>query len=102
MGSSRLRAIDSPRSDWLGVSEVSFAGMRLCGYTLTELDLPMYTKAKKDLLRMLARASIAQTLRGTRWGGGACMQSSKKCFVASVEDWSVSGMNVTAELLEDR
>jgi hypothetical protein len=64
VGSSRLRAIDSPRSDWLCVSEVQyFADHRLRGY---KAYLPMYTKARKDLLRMLARASIAQTLRGTR------------------------------------
>lgn len=53
--------------DWLGVSEVSFADVRLRGYAATRREgSPMYTKARKDLLRMLARASIAQTLRGTR------------------------------------
>lgn len=96
--SSRLRAIDRPRSDWLCVSEVCIAGSaaaRLHGYKAC--SLPMYTKAMKDLLRMLARASVAQTLRGTRCGGGACMQSSKKCLAASVSDGMVSRMDLTRQ-----
>jgi hypothetical protein len=37
VGSSRLRASDSPRSDWLGVSEVCLLRVRLCGYAATTL-----------------------------------------------------------------
>jgi hypothetical protein len=35
VGSSRLRASDSPRSDWLDVSEVCLLG---CGYAATRLQ----------------------------------------------------------------
>jgi hypothetical protein len=95
--SSRFRASDSPKSDWLCVSEVLLAvcaAARLHGYKAC--SLPMYTKAMKDLLRMLARASVAQTLRGTRCGGGACMQSSKKCLAASVSNGMVSRTGSTS------
>lgn len=70
-GSSRLCANDSPRSG-------TMLAHCLCPLrTLTLCDLPMYTKATTDLLRMFASASITQTLRGTKCGNGDCMQSSK-------------------------